>query len=59
LTLGAKARALLHGRSHVTPDDLTALAMPVLRHRVLVNYRAEAEGVSVAKVIERVMAEVK
>ena len=37
----------------------SALAMPVLRHRVLVNYRAEAEGVSVTKVIERVLAEVK
>ncbi len=59
LTLGAKARALLSGRSHVTKDDITALAAPVLRHRVLVNYRAEAEGVSVGKVIERVLAEVK
>ncbi len=59
LTLGAKARALLSGRSHVTKDDITALAAPVLRHRVLVNYRAEAEGVSVGKVIERILAEVK
>jgi MoxR-like ATPase len=55
MTLGAKARALLHGRSHVTREDITALAGPVLRHRVLVNYRAEAEGVGVAKVIERVL----
>ena len=59
LTLGAKARALLHGRAHVTPEDITALAAPVLRHRVLVNYRAEAEGVSVGKVIERVLAGVR
>jgi MoxR-like ATPase len=59
LSLGAKARALLNGRSHVTREDITALAAPVLRHRVLVNYRAEAEGVSVGKVIERVLAEVK
>ena len=59
LTLGAKARALLQGRAHVTREDITALAAPVLRHRVLVNYRAEAEGVSVGKVIERVLAEVK
>jgi MoxR-like ATPase len=58
LTLGAKARALLNGRAHVTKEDLTALAGPVLRHRVLVNYRAEAEGVSVAKVIERVLGTV-
>jgi MoxR-like ATPase len=59
LTLGAKARALLQGRAHVTPEDIRALAAPVLRHRVLVNYRAEAEGVSVGKVIERVLATVK
>jgi len=59
LTLGAKARALLHGRAHVSKEDITALAMPVLRHRVLVNYRAEAEGVSVAKLIERVLGTVK
>jgi MoxR-like ATPase len=55
LTLGAKARALLHGRAHVTREDIVALAAPVLRHRVLVNYRAEAEGVGVGKVIERVL----
>jgi len=59
LSLGAKARALLNGRSHVTKEDIVALAEPVLRHRVLVNYRAEAEGVSVGKVIERVLAAVK
>ncbi len=41
----------------MTKEDITALAAPVLRHRVLVNYRAEAEGVSVGKVIERVLAE--
>ena len=58
LTLGAKARALLNGRAHVTKDDLTALAAPVLRHRVLVNYRAEAEGIGVGKVIERVLSAV-
>ena len=55
LILGSKARALLQGRAHVTKEDIIALAAPVLRHRVLVNYRAEAEGVSVAKVIERVL----
>jgi MoxR-like ATPase len=59
LTLGGKARALLHGRAYVTREDIMALAAPVLRHRVLVNYRAEAEGVSVGKVIERVLESVK
>jgi MoxR-like ATPase len=58
LTLGAKARALLQGRAHVTKEDIVALAAPVLRHRVLVNYRAEAEGVSVGKVIEKVLEKV-
>jgi len=59
LTLGAKARALLQGRAHVTSDDLSTLAGPVLRHRVLVNYRAEAEGVTVGNVIERVLSGLK
>jgi MoxR-like ATPase len=59
LTLGGKARALLQGRSHVTKEDIITLAAPVLRHRVLVNYRAEAEGVSVGKVIERVVESVR
>jgi MoxR-like ATPase len=57
LILGAKARALLQGRAHVTIDDVRALAIPVLRHRVLLNYRAEAEGVRVNDVIERLLAE--
>jgi MoxR-like ATPase len=56
LVLGAKARALLQGRSHVTAEDIRVLAKPVLRHRVLVNYRAEAEGVTVENVIERLLA---
>ena len=59
LTLGAKARALLQGRAYATREDIVTLAAPVLRHRVLVNYRAEAEGVSVGKVIERILETVK
>ncbi|MEC8928337.1 MAG: MoxR family ATPase [Verrucomicrobiota bacterium] len=58
LSLGAKARTLLQGRAHVTPEDIQALAAPVLRHRVLVNYRAEAEGVSAEGVIEKLLGEV-
>jgi MoxR-like ATPase len=58
LILGAKARALLAGRVHVTVDDIRALAPPVLRHRVLVNYRAEAEGVTVEQVIARLIEHV-
>ena len=59
LVLGGKARALLQGRTHVTPDDIRALAVPVLRHRVLVNYRAEAEGISVENIVERLLAKEK
>ena len=45
LILTAKARALLHGRLAVTPEDLKHCAYPVLRHRVIVNFKAEAEGI--------------
>jgi len=55
LVLGAKARTLIHGRSHVTIEDIQALAPPVLRHRILVNYRAEAEGMTTGKVIEQLL----
>ena len=56
LVLGGKTRALLDGRAHVTFDDIRAMAGPVLRHRVLINYRAEAEGVTVDSVIEKLIA---
>src|SRR5256714_7302955 len=59
LVLGSKVRALLHGRAHVTMEDIQTLAHPVLRHRILINYRAEAEGVTVGKVIERLLETVK
>ena len=55
LILGAKARALMRGRAHVTVEDIQALAYPALRHRILVNYRAEAEGVTVAEIIRRLL----
>jgi MoxR-like ATPase len=56
LILGAKARALLRGRSHVTIEDIQALAVPALRHRILLNYRAEAEGTRVDDVVKRLLA---
>jgi len=59
LVLGGKARALLQGRSHVSTSDIRALAHPVLRHRILINYRAEAEGVTVESVIDRLLQSVK
>jgi MoxR-like ATPase len=55
LVLGAKVRALLHNRAHVTVEDIRALARPTLRHRILLNYRAEAEGVTVESLIERLV----
>ncbi len=55
LILGAKARALMRGRAHVAVEDIQALAYPTLRHRILVNYRAEAEGISVAEIIRRLL----
>jgi MoxR-like ATPase len=59
LILGGKARALLAGRAHVSVDDVKALALPTFRHRILVNYRAEAEGVTVESVIQRLLETVK
>jgi MoxR-like ATPase len=59
LVLGAKARALVQGRTHVSADDIRVLAAPVLRHRVLVNYRAEAEGTNVEAIIRRLLETVK
>jgi MoxR-like ATPase len=58
LVLGAKGRALLEGRFAITPDDVRALAAPVLRHRVLVNFRAEAEGMTADSIVVRLLAEV-
>ena len=58
LVLAAKARALLQGRLAVTLDDLRTMAFPVLRHRLLVNFRAEAEGITPDEVTKRLLAEV-
>ena len=59
LVLGAKARALLQGRTHVTAEDIRTLAAPTLRHRILINYRAEAEGIRVEDLITRLLESVK
>jgi MoxR-like ATPase len=56
LILGGKARALLHGRTHVSTEDIQALAKPVLRHRIVVNFAAESEGVSSDQVIEKIVS---
>jgi MoxR-like ATPase len=55
LILAAKARALLQGRAHVSVADVQAVALPVLRHRLLLNYKAEAEGKTVDFLIPRLI----
>ncbi len=58
LLLAAKAHTLLAGRFAVTLDELSRLALPVLRHRILVNFKGQAEGVSADDVTRRLLAEV-
>ena len=55
LVLGAKARALLAGRMHVTCEDIQALARPVFRHRLVMNFTAESEGVTPDDVVDRLL----
>jgi MoxR-like ATPase len=56
LILGAKARALLQGRTHVTCEDVQALAKPVLRHRLVLSFTAESEGVTPDELVQRIVA---
>jgi len=58
LVLAGKARALLRNRFAVTLEDVRSVAAPVLRHRVLVNFRAEAEGIDADQVTDRLLVEV-
>ena len=58
LVLAGKVRAVLHGRFHVTIDDIVALAPPVLRHRIVPTFNAEAEGVKVDDIVARILAAV-
>ena len=58
LILGAKAAALLAGRHAVSPDDIRRVARPVLRHRVLPNFAAEAEGIDSERIVEDLLARV-
>ena len=52
---GAKVRALMEGRYHVTADDLKALAKPILRHRVLPNYYAESDGITIDQILDQML----
>jgi MoxR-like ATPase len=55
LILGAKARAVLHGRVHATTDDVKAVALPVLRHRVTTTFHADASGITPDAIIEQLL----
>ncbi|MBN1394446.1 MAG: AAA family ATPase [Pirellulales bacterium] len=55
LILGAKARAVLNGRYHATEDDVRAVALPVLRHRIVTNFNAEAEGIKPDDIVRRLL----
>ncbi len=55
LILGGKARALLQGRTHVTCEDIQALAKPVLRHRLVLTFTAESEGVTPDQIVDRIL----
>jgi MoxR-like ATPase len=55
LILAAKAHAVLHGNYHVSADDVAAVAAPVLRHRLIPNFTAQSEGITVDEVIERLL----
>ena len=55
LIIGAKAHAVLNGRYYVTIEDVRAVAHPVLRHRIITNFSAEAEGVTTDKIIDKLL----
>jgi MoxR-like ATPase len=55
IVMAARARALMDGRTFVTPDDVKAVAPDVLRHRIILTFEAEAEGVQPDTVIERIL----
>jgi MoxR-like ATPase len=56
LTMAAKARALMEGRYHVTHEDIRALVLPIMRHRVLTNFHAESDRVTVDDVLKQAVA---
>jgi len=56
LVVTAKARAFLHGRNHVSGEDIEALAAPVLRHRIILDFRAEREGLTPDDVIDSLLS---
>jgi MoxR-like ATPase len=58
IVLAAKARALAHKRYHVTYDDITSVTVPVLRHRILLNFHAESDKIDADEILNRLIAQV-
>lgn len=59
LTIGAKASALIDGRDHVVPDDVKLIVKDVLRHRIILTYEADIDGVTPEKVIDDILLKVE
>jgi MoxR-like ATPase len=59
LVLTAKARAFIRGRTHVTWEDIEAMAPPVLRHRIIIDFRAEREGLDADDIVNAIVAQAK
>ncbi len=58
LVLAGKARAILHGRVHVTTEDIMKMAHPILRHRILPTFSAEAAGMTSDKIIDKLLTDI-
>jgi MoxR-like ATPase len=59
IVLAAKARALSHNRYHVTYDDITSLSVPVLRHRILLNFHAESDRIDADEILKKLLTQVE
>jgi MoxR-like ATPase len=55
MILGGKARAILNGRVHVTTEDIKAVALPVLRHRIMTTFHADADGITTDDVVAKLL----
>ena len=57
MVFAAKARAILHDRDHVIPEDIRELAKPILRHRIRTSYEADAESINTDAIIDLILKE--
>ena len=56
--IAAKAEALMNGRDYVAPEDVREVVYPVLRHRIILNYEADAENITTDQIIEQILAKI-